>query len=110
MDERERRLGENEALYRAVNEKITEINEAFGELTDTLTVICECGDLKCSQQVELAIADYERVRAEPTQFVVVPGHEVEDVETVVEENDAFAVVRKRDGAPAQLARETDPRS
>jgi hypothetical protein len=32
MDERARRIGENEAVYRAVNEKIEALNESFGTL------------------------------------------------------------------------------
>ena len=110
MDERTRKIGENEALYRAVNERIEGLNEAFGTLTDTMTIVCECGDATCAQQIELSPSDYERVRAESALFVIVPGHEIPNVEDVVEENDAFAVVRKRPGGPQELAEELDPRS
>ena len=110
MDERERRIGENEIVYRAVNEKITDLNEAFGTVAESMTVVCECGDLTCAEQIELSLADYERVRAEPTHFVIIPGHQIEFVEDVVEEHDAYAVVEKRSGGPSRLARETDPRS
>ena len=43
-------------------------------------------------------------------FAVKPGHEVEDVETVVERKDGYWVVRKAPGAPQRIARETDPRN
>jgi hypothetical protein len=110
MDERGRRIGENEALYRLVNERIESLNEAFGTFTGTITAVCECGDASCAAQIDIAVADYERVRAKATDFIVVPGHELADVEEVVEEHETFAVVRKRPGAPAHVARETDPRS
>jgi hypothetical protein len=110
MDERARKVGENEALYRTVNERIETLNEAFGTLTDTMTVVCECGDGACAQQIDISVEDYERVRSDPTLFVIVPGHEVDDVEDVVEEKETFHVVRKHAGGPAELARESDPRS
>lgn len=109
MDERARRIGQNEALYRAVNEKIEDLNEAFRSLTDTLTVVCECGMLECAQQLELDVETYERVRSDPALFVVVPGHELEDVEFVVERTPTFNVIRKNPGEPERIARETDPR-
>jgi hypothetical protein len=110
MDERARRIGENEALYRSINEKIEGLNEAFGLVTETMAVVCECGQLECTEQIELDIPTYERVRGEPTHFVVIPGHEIPDVETIVEEHGTFNIIRKLDvGGVAELARETDPR-
>ena len=105
MDERARRIGENEALYRSINEKIEGLNETFGLVTETMAVICECGRLECSEQIELDIPTYEHVRADPTHFVLLPGHEEPDVETVVEDHGTFRVVRKDPGGPAELARE-----
>jgi len=104
------RVGENEALYRTVNEKIEDLNATFGMLTESMTVVCECGHLQCMQQIELDVPAYERVRSEGTLFIVVPGHEIPDVEAVVEENARYFVVRKEPGGPAELARATDPRS
>jgi hypothetical protein len=110
MDERERRIGENEVLYRTVNERIEDLNQAFGELTESMAVVCECGDGACVQQIEIAIPEYEQVRADPTHFIIVPGHEIADVEDVVAHRGDYDVVRKREGGPAELARAKDPRS
>ena len=110
MDERAKRIGANEALYRSVNEKIEALNAAFGSITETMSVVCECGDASCAEQIELSIADYERIRSEPTLFIIRPGHEIPDVEEVVERNDAFHVVKKVEGDAAEVARETDLRS
>jgi len=105
MDERTRRIGENEALYRSINEKIEDLNQSFGALAETMTVVCECGELSCTAQIALDLPTYERVRADETQFVILPGHEIPDVEEVVERGDGFNVVRKLPGEPAQVARE-----
>ena len=109
MDERARRIGENEILYRTVNENIEGLNAAFGTLTETMAVVCECGEVTCAEQIELDVPTYERVRADPTLFVTLPGHEIPDVESVVERTDGFQMVRKDPGAPARLATEHDPR-
>ena len=110
MDERAKRIGENEALYRSINEKIEGLNETFGLVAESMAVVCECGDVTCTQQIELDIPTYERVRADPTQFVLVPGHEIPDVEHIVEEHETYNIIRKDPGDPARIARETDPRS
>jgi hypothetical protein len=105
MDDRARRMGENEALYRSINEKIESLNESFGVVAETMAVVCECGRLECAEQIELDLPTYEHVRADPTHFVVLPGHEEPDVETIIERHGNFNVVRKRPGGPAEIARE-----
>jgi hypothetical protein len=105
VDERTRRIGENEALYRAVNERIEDLNETFGMITESMTVVCECASLECAEQIELPIPEYERVREDATQFVVRPGHEVPDVESVLEQHEEWLLIRKDPGEPARLARE-----
>lgn len=109
MDERARRIGENEAVYRTINERIEALNESFGTLAESMTIVCECGELSCAQQIELDPGTYERVRSDPTLFVAVPGHEIEDVEDVVERTERYVILRKHPGTPERVARETDPR-
>jgi hypothetical protein len=108
-DERARRVGLNEALFRRVNEEIESLNDAFGGQS-TLSVICECGDGQCMERIEISLVDYERVRADPRLFVVLPGHLIPDVESVVERADGWDVVRKQDGRAVEVAERTDPRS
>jgi hypothetical protein len=110
MNDRERRIGLNEALFREVNERVRGITEGFREHLDEAQFVCECGDDLCLERVRLALRDYERVRSAPDLFVVVSGHENSGVESVVERHDGWAVVRKRAGAAAELAERTDPRS
>lgn len=107
MDDRAARIGRNEALFRRVNEQIETLNDAFGSLAGTMAWVCECGDRECLEQIELTPAEYERVRAEATQFVVKPGHELPEVEDVIAETDRFLIVRKVEGLPAQMARDLE---
>ena len=111
MDERARRVGRNEALFRQINEEVESLNRGLAELTDnTIHIVCECGDLVCQQRLVVPLADYERIRADATLFFVVDGHEIPAVESVVEKTDAYSVVRKDAGEAANLAKATDPRS
>jgi hypothetical protein len=105
-DEVERRLAINEAIFREVNERIA----AVGENGVELDIICECGDSGCVARVLIAIHGYESVRAEPRRFIIVPGHEMTEIEFVVEENERYVVVQKREGEPALVAEQFDERS
>jgi hypothetical protein len=110
MDERQRRIGENEVLFREVNERVRETNETFDVTSDEAEFVCECGLASCVDRIRVPLVEYERIRAEPNHFLVVPGHQLPDVETVVRAQPHFAVVSKDRGAPEELAISTDPRS
>jgi hypothetical protein len=109
MQERERRIGRNEALFREVNERIEKVTQALQVEPEPLRILCECGDQSCFEQIEVSLSEYERVRANPTLFFVHRGHENADVEEVVEEGEGYDVVRKHEGPAAEQARERDPR-
>jgi hypothetical protein len=109
VDARQPRVGVNEALFRAVNERIEDINEAFATVTETFEIVCECGDPECMAQISIARDAYERVRADATFFIVAPGHEKLDIEGIVEKHDDYLVVRKHPGPPQRIAEQTDPR-
>lgn len=110
MDERAERIGKNEALFRQVNERLKEIGQSFSFVSESAEFVCECGVASCAQPIRMTLADYERIRQNPTWFAVIPGHEIPDVEAVVERNDGWHVVQKKPGAPAELAAAEDPRS
>ena len=109
-EERARRVGLNEALFRQVNEQIRGLTTKFASDDATMTVICECGSANCTAQLEVGVSDYERVRADSRLYIVSTGHDIPDLESVVEQREGWDVVRKREGVPAEVARETDPRS
>jgi hypothetical protein len=110
MGERERRIGRNEALFREVNERVEQLNESFDASGEPMALLCECGDERCFEKIEVTREEYERVRSDPRLFVFVAGHEAPDVEDIVDANERFVTVRKRQGEPARLATELDPRS
>jgi hypothetical protein len=106
--ERERRLAENEAIFRAANERMASWEER-DRLEAAELYFCECADPTCTQKVRLGGSDYERVRSDPTHFFIVPGHEVADAETVLESHPDWALVEKYEAGARDVAEETDPR-
>jgi predicted ThiF/HesA family dinucleotide-utilizing enzyme len=98
------RVAMNEATFRKVNEGM-EAAQPGG----LMSFLCECGRLGCNQLIELTRDQYEAVRANPRRFAVVDGHQIEEVEDVVERADAYIVVEKRGRPEAEIVEHTDPR-
>jgi hypothetical protein len=92
-DQRERRMAQNEALARRINERIEYQRPRNGELADPF--ICECVRVDCGGVLGLSIGEYTRVRSHPRRFVVLPGHEEPAIESTVEVHPGFVVVEKR---------------
>lgn len=109
--EREVRAARNQALFRSINEKLRELNEAMSAASRTFVIACECADTSCLATFDIPAERYEQIRANPAHFAVRPGHVYPEVEDVVEETegDPFVVVRKR-GAAGAYAERVDPRS
>jgi hypothetical protein len=112
-DEQERRarLAANEAVYRAVNEQIEELNRTLlaSVAEKSLPMVCECANMNCAEPLSVEPKTYEHVRSDPTWFLVRSGHEVPDVEVIVETHDGFNVVCKNKAPGKQVAQQTDPR-
>ncbi len=108
-DERARRLAANEARFREINERVERDLEAIVDQRDELLpFVCECGLRSCSETIGMTVPEYERVRSDPLRFAVVPGHEIEDVEDVVDRHERYFVIRKHPET-RDIAKETDPR-
>ena len=110
MDERGKRIGQNEVVFREVNERLRELGEGFSLVSEVAEFVCECGDSGCAERVQLPLSEYERVRSDAKWFVVVPGHELPEYEKVVEKKDGYTIVEKLPGGPAGIAIRDDPRS
>jgi hypothetical protein len=106
---RDARIGMNEAVFRAVNERIQEVANAFQLNAEPLDLICECGNASCVERITLTTAEYEELRSNAHHFAVASGHEARDLETVIARRDGYVIVEKTSGAPEKIAEETDPR-
>ena len=103
------RAARNQTLYREVNERIEDLNERFDMALEAAGMwVCECADPKCSEQLEMTLGEYERLRGHPNHFAVARGHVYEAVERIVEEYENYVIVAKF-GPGATYAVENDPR-
>jgi hypothetical protein len=102
----ERRLATNEDVYREVNEGIVR-GQWPGETHSRVGFRCECAHLGCNMLVELTVGDYERVRANPRRFLMVPGHQIPAVERVVLDAGEYIVVEKAGDAGREAQARAD---
>jgi len=91
---REVRAARNQSLFRAVNERMAHLNEAFALATSDFVIACECANTTCIEMITILPDEYKAVRAEPRRFAVLPGHVYEDVENTVSTGDGYVVVEK----------------
>jgi hypothetical protein len=103
VDARGERIGRNEDLFRKVNDQIEGVNEAFGTITGTMSILCECGKLECIERIELTVDAYRELRTDQRRFAVKAGHELPDIERVVERRESCFVVEKTEGGAARVA-------
>lgn len=93
-DARAERIAENEARFRDINERLRGELESMADEAEALRFVCECGNASCREGVPLAVEEYQAVREHQRHFAVVPGHEIPDVETVVERHERYLVIEK----------------
>jgi hypothetical protein len=105
-DDREVRAARNQALFRAVNEKLRDINEPFAEVTGTFAVACECSRLDCVEVIEIPAEVYREVRRSPRTFVVLPEHAESSIERATGGDETYSVVEVYADAALDVVEQT----
>jgi hypothetical protein len=108
MISREERMATNEDASREINERIEEAYQGEPP-ANRIDIVCECARMTCDAAIDITLEEYEHVRKDARHFVILPEHFVGDIERIVFENDRFAVAAKREGVPADVARDQNPR-
>jgi hypothetical protein len=101
---RRQRISENELLFRGLNDRIEEVAGSDGY--PTMSAVCECGDALCFAPINLPLTEYKQFQRDSpsgSRFIVKPGHEIPDVETLVERHDGYTIVEK----PADMIASAD---
>ena len=93
-----RRVAINQVVLRRINEAMR-----FDRAGEPLAFRCECGQLGCNTLIGLTRAEYDDVRAHRRRFAIVAGHEVVEIEIVVERHDRYAVVEAHDRTAVAVA-------
>lgn len=106
------KLAMNESAFRTANDRLrgAALSHHF-KPDQRVPFICECSDPECRQTVMLGIEEYEHIRAHPTWFLLVAGHEDEDatMERIVDAKHGYAVVEKIRVAGEEAARRSPVR-
>lgn len=108
--EKQERAARNQSLFREVNERVKDLNDAFHAFTARNDWVCECADERCAERIEMSCEEYEHVRRDGARFFVAPGsaHVWPEVERVVERNRTYWIVEKIEKG-GKLADAADPR-
>jgi hypothetical protein len=91
------------SFYRAVNERIWEVNAAFAVFADHFEVFCECGARDCLERVEVPTKVYEDVLSGPRSLVKA-GHESPGDGVIVADSGSYVVIE----GDASMRKETSP--
>jgi len=88
------RLTANEYRFREVNERLEEDVRGVADPAETIAFVCECSLTSCRETVALTLEDYRALRSADARFAVVVGHEILEIERVLQREDGYVVVEK----------------
>ncbi len=84
---RAERLVQTETFFRAVNDEVA-------TLDGQTAFLCECSDPGCRAAITLTYDGIAYLHADKNTVVVLKGHELPEIETVVDEADGYVIVRR----------------
>lgn len=103
-----RRLVENEMFFKQPNQKVveglsdleqlaeaTDQQDLLPDTTQPIQFYCECSDGTCRKRIALTPGKYADLHKNHNQFIVLPGHEVPQIEHVITSTDDYTVVEKK---------------
>lgn len=103
----ERRQIENEMIFRRTNEKVGDdlialdamhIEDGNTQLVRdedlALSFKCECSDESCVVRIPMLLSEYQQIHTDRDTFVVLPNHQVDPIEKVIEKTATYNVVKK----------------
>ena len=93
-----RRLIENEALVRKMNEQVQKAVEAAFPAKErtamSLHFYCECADVKCEERITLSPDEYKKIHRNRRHFIAKPGHLITNIERMTEKHRDYIVLEK----------------
>ncbi len=92
------RLVANEYRFREVNERLEADVREIADPEERIAFVCECSATSCRETVSLNLDEYGALRAVEGHFAIVTGHEILEIERVVQRADRYIVVEKLLGA------------
>lgn len=91
----DRRLKENEIIFREANQNIREyIEEEVGQPDSLVPFYCECSKITCRQRINITPNEYKAAHRNERHFIVIPDHEDDRIEKVIRKTADYSVVEK----------------
>ena len=84
---RETRIVQTEEFYRQINDVIAKNGRRDGK-----SYMCECANPYCNVTMDVTTEDITVLHSMPGYYVILPGHEIPDVEHVVHATAAYTIV------------------
>lgn len=113
----ERRLIENEVVFRQWNETVTRRFEDIKKLANDhgqghlvqpyegdIHFYCECADENCRERIRVRLDTYKDIHAARNRFLIIPGHDARNIERIVEKRPEYSVVEKYERPPERAGR------
>lgn len=102
----ERRLAENELLFRHNNSKKKyQVQKDAMEDEPIIDFYCECSDRSCHERIYLTPETYEALHQNNKQFIALLGHENTAIEEVIKLEGEVNVIQKFID-PSEIIRES----
>lgn len=113
----ERRLVENELIFKRLNQKVVEDltdlkqlaivhrqADLAPDITQPLFFYCECSDIQCSKRIAITPEEYEKIHKNTRRFITASGHQTAEIERVVKSTPEYDIVEKN-REPSQVLSE-----
>ena len=113
----ERRMAANEVIFRQHNERVSDGFEKLQNMAEehdqdpseyeddsNLQFYCECSDENCFGRVSLSPSVYREKHKNRSRFTIIPGHEVGDIERIVEKHNEYFVIEKNITPPESVSK------
>ena len=84
---------ETEQTFRGANMSIMDVAAEL-DVGGRVPFLCECSDTRCRELIRMPWAEFEALHRHGKLYVVVPGHELLEVEQLVVESATYNVVEK----------------
>jgi len=87
---REQRVLQTEEFFRSVNDVIARKRASNGA-----TFLCECANPYCNVTFEMSPADLQTLHSRSGYYAILPGHDIPELEDIVQSENGYMIVRKR---------------
>lgn len=95
----QQRRKQNEQFLRRENDRTKDLltNGLLNQEEQALLPIgfvCECSKLSCRRSIKMSVEEFRITHQYRNRFIIRPGHEQTDIETVMERNKDYFIVEK----------------